>query len=311
MKLGYACINTELSNVPKTKRVTTNRSMIKRTFQSKGLPYASELALQNCKDLIKILKWNEERQIKFYRMSSSIFPWASEYELKQLPDFEQIVKALSEAGKYATKVGQRLSFHPGPFNKLAAKEERIVKNTIKDLEHHSEIFDLMGFKPGYYNKINIHVGAAYEDKQETAHRFCKNFDRLSDNLKNRLTVENDDKLSLFTTKELYCHIFRFIDMPIVFDYHHHRLHNDGLAEDEALDYAMETWGKVTPVCHLSESRKEEQKIDCMPQAHSDYVYNPVNTYGHNFDLMIEAKAKESALLKYRNILKDISFMEAL
>jgi UV DNA damage endonuclease len=119
------------SNLPKSKRITTNRGMIKRTFLEKGLPYASELALQNCKDLLKIIQWNEEHDIKFYRMSSNIFPWASEYKLEQLPDYEEITKALKEAGDYATQVNQRLTFHPGPFNKLAAKEERIVKNSYR------------------------------------------------------------------------------------------------------------------------------------------------------------------------------------
>ena len=99
MNLGYACINTALSEVPKSKRITTNRSMIKRTFQEKGLAYASELALQNCQDLLKILQWNEANNIKFYRMSSDVFPWASEYELKDLPDFDDIAYALDEAGE--------------------------------------------------------------------------------------------------------------------------------------------------------------------------------------------------------------------
>ena len=263
MKLGYACINMGFSNRPKTKRITTNRSMIKRTFLSRGIPYASELALQNCKDLLKIVQWNEKNDIKFYRISSNVFPWASEYELEQLPDYPSICEALKSVGNYVTHVGQRLSFHPGPFNKLAAKEDRIVNNTIKDLEHHSKIFDLMGLEPSYYNKINIHVGAAYDDKRDTAYRFCKNYEKLSENLRKRLTVENDDKFSLFTTKELYDSLFRFIDIPIVFDFHHHRIHNNGMGEAEAIDYAMDTWSGITPVCHLSESRRKEQGIECM------------------------------------------------
>ncbi len=302
MKLGYACINMGFSNLPKSKRITTNRGMIKRTFLEKGIPYASTLALANCKDLLKILAWNEDNNINFYRISSNLFPWASEYKLQQLPDYAEVCKVLAEVGEYANNHGHRLTFHPGPFNKLAAKEERIVLNTIKDLEHHSEIFDLMGFSPSYYNKINIHIGAAYENKRETAYRFCKNFERLSDNLKKRLTVENDDKSALFTTQELYKYMWLDIGCPIVFDYHHHALHPGSLQLDEALDYALETWNKITPVCHLSESRREEQQNDCLPQAHSDYVYTPIKTHGHDFDLMIEAKAKELALLKYRKIL---------
>ena len=96
INLGYACINMELSNAPKASRVTTNRSMIKRTFKEKGLDYASELALANCKDLIKILQWNEARGIKFFRLSSDLFPWASEYKLSDLPDFDYICNILQE-----------------------------------------------------------------------------------------------------------------------------------------------------------------------------------------------------------------------
>ena len=75
--LGYACINMGLSEQPKTRRVTTNRTMIKRTFQQRGISYASELALQNSRDLLKIIKWNYSNDINFFRMSSAMFPWAT------------------------------------------------------------------------------------------------------------------------------------------------------------------------------------------------------------------------------------------
>ena len=134
--LGYACINMGLSNQPKSKRVTTNRSMIRRTFKAKGLPYASELALQNCLDLERIIQWNQENDIKFYRMSSDILPWHSEYDLTQLPDYEQIAANLALAGQLARNYGQRLSTHPGQFNVLTSKEERVVLNAIDELDKH-------------------------------------------------------------------------------------------------------------------------------------------------------------------------------
>ena len=102
MQLGYACINMGFSSLPKSKRITTNRSMIKRTFQQKGLSYASELALENVKDLLKILQWNEQNDIKFYRMSSDIFPWMSEYEISNLPDYNDIAYHLDCVGEFAT-----------------------------------------------------------------------------------------------------------------------------------------------------------------------------------------------------------------
>ena len=92
--LGYACINMGLSGRPKSKRITTNRSMIRRTFDTRGLPYASELTLQNCLDLERIIQWNHDHGIKFYRMSSDIAPWHSEYELEDLPDFRAIAASL-------------------------------------------------------------------------------------------------------------------------------------------------------------------------------------------------------------------------
>ncbi|MEC8392351.1 MAG: UV DNA damage repair endonuclease UvsE, partial [Actinomycetota bacterium] len=140
MNLGYACINMTLSDVPKSKRITTNRSMIKKTFQSKGLPYASEIALQNVKDLIKILEWNQKNDIKFYRMSSDIFPWMSEYKFSDLPDYDDIAYHLDVAGEYAYNTQQRLTFHPGPFNVLGSPNENVVDKAIKELNSHSEIF---------------------------------------------------------------------------------------------------------------------------------------------------------------------------
>ena len=145
---GYACINMQLSNPQdygghKNDRITTNRSMIKRTFQEKGIEYASSLSLQNVLDLKKILEWNVEHGIKFFRLSSNVFPWASEYQLCDMPDYEAIWDACEAAGNYAKKHGIRLTSHPGPFNKLASPKERVFKNTKRDLEIHSELFDML------------------------------------------------------------------------------------------------------------------------------------------------------------------------
>ena len=84
MRYGYACINMELSYPRKfdkprgTKKVTMSRSMIRRTFDAKGIAYASELSLQNVRDFLPILKWNVANDSRFFRVSSNVFPWASE-----------------------------------------------------------------------------------------------------------------------------------------------------------------------------------------------------------------------------------------
>jgi UV DNA damage endonuclease len=292
--LGYACINLGFSQRPKKQRITTNRSMIKRTFQEKGLPYASELALLNSKDLLTIMKWNKENNIHFYRMSSDLIPWASEYELTQLPDYDAIAEALYEVGLYAAENNIRITTHPGPFNKLTSPKESVILNTIRDLEIHGEIFDLMCLPRTPYAKINIHVGAAYDDKPMALDNFCKNFQRLSEAVRSRLTVENDDKPSLYTTEELYNDIHKRIGIPVVFDYHHHDLHPGRLSEKEALDLALATWPvDVRPVVHYSESRSDEYgdpKIK--PQAHSDSYVRAVNKYSNLEKLYLMKKHKK-------------------
>ena len=298
--IGYACINMNLSN--SKPRVTTNRSMIKRTFTEKGLPYASELTLQNCKDLLTILKWNKSNGFDFFRMSSDIIPWASEYDICDLPDYDDIKKVLRECGDYVMNNNIRVTTHPGPFNVLTSPHPHVVENCIKDLSIHGEVFDMMGLSRTPFNKINIHIGGVYGDKDSAMKRFCENFERLPNSVKSRLTVENDDKASMYSVQDLYDGVFKVIGIPIVFDYHHHRFNDGGLSEQQALELAMSTWGNIVPVVHYSESRSKEQLDESIrPQAHSDYVYDYIDTYGHRVDIMVEAKAKELAVLKYREL----------
>lgn len=288
MSIGYACINLSLG-----KKITTNRTMVKRTFLAKGVDYVSDLVLQNVADLERIIDWNEENGIKMYRMSSEMFPWATEYEFTDLKDWNEIQKILQRCGAKATMYKQRLSFHPGPFNVLVSPKENVVLNTIKDLEVHGRIMDAMGLSKTPYNKINIHCNGVYGDKLAAMNRFCDNFEKLSNSVKSRLTIENDDKASMYSVKDLM-YIHNAIKIPIVFDYHHHTFNTGDLSEEAALGLACSTWPKgIRPATHYSES-----KIGSKPQAHSDYVERIPETYGNIVDIMVEAKQKDLAILKF-------------
>ena len=297
--LGYACINETLGS--QKPRITTNRSMIKRTFKERGVEYASELSLQNCRDLIEIIKWNHQNGINFFRMTSGLFPWYSEYKLSDMPHANRIKTLLAAAGNLATKYGQRITTHPGPFNVLPSPTDSVVQNTINELTDHAEVFDLMGLSQTPYNKINIHCNGVYGDKITAMDRFCKNFDRLPQSAQNRLTVENDDKASMYSVTDLM-YIHERIGIPIVFDYHHHKFCTGGLTEEEALKLAVSTWGDIKPVVHYSESKSlHEENNKIKPQAHSDYISEYINTYGLDVDIMIEAKKKELTLAQYKNV----------
>ena len=299
MNIGYACINSTLSG--QKPKVTTNRSMIKKTFKEKGLNYAGELGMLNAADLSKILKWNVENNIKCFRLSSEFFPWASEYNFNDLPQYHRIKTLLAGAGNYAKQNGLRLTSHPGPFNVLVSPREHVVENTITDLRIHGEIFDMLGLSRTPYNKINIHCNGVYGDKKSALDRFCKNFERLPESVQTRLTVENDDKASMYSVKDLM-YIHERIGIPIVFDYHHHKFCTGDLSEQEALELALSTWPKdITPVVHYSESKMlHEGNEKLKPQAHSDYINSLPNTYGNNVDIMLEAKAKELSILPFIN-----------
>ena len=297
MNLGYACINMTLSS--QKPKVTTNRSMIKRTFQERGVEYASELALQNVRDLFHIIKWNNENGVKLFRLSSEMFPWASEYEIESMPHYLRIKTLLEGCGHYAKQNGIRITSHPGPFNVLVSPNERVVENTITDLEIHGKIFDLLGLEKSHYNKINIHCNGVYGDKKSAMDRFCKNFERLSDSVKSRLTVENDDKASMYSVKDLM-YLHERIGIPIVFDYHHHKFCTGDLSEQEALELAISTWPKnIKPIVHYSESKAlHEENEKLKPQAHSDYINKLPELYGNDVDVMVEAKAKELSILPH-------------
>jgi UV DNA damage endonuclease len=288
MNLGYACINMTMG-----KKVTTNRAMVKRTFQTKGLDYVSELALANAKDIIKILEWNRMNGIKFFRLSSALIPWGDHIDITQLKDYKEIKSELKKAGDFAKFHNMRITSHPGPFVVLTSPKEEVVTNAIADLELHAKVFDMMGLSKTPYNKINIHCNGVYGDKQSAMNRFCKNFKRLSSSVRSRLTVENDDKATMYSVLDLM-YIHQKIGIPIVFDYHHHKFCTGGLTEEEAMKLAASTWPDgITPIVHYSEP-KEGNK----PQAHADYIKEIPDTYGVDVDIMVEAKAKELAILPF-------------
>ena len=298
MNLGYACINTGLS----ANKIMTNRTMRRKTFDANGIDYVSDLALANVKDLKTIVQWNNEMGIKLFRLSSQIFPWSDEYDITHLKDIVEINELMLEIGQIATNGGQRLTMHPGPYNCLASPTQKVVDKTIRQLNFHSYQFNMMGYVPSNYNKINIHVGGAYGDKKATLARFCDNFHLLNDDTKKRLVIENDDSPNEYSVKDLFDGIYQVIGIPITFDYFHHKFNTGGLTEEEALKMASITWPEdITQCCHYSESRRKEKLDESIrAQAHSDLIYDKINTYGLEPDIVIEAKSKELAIFNYKN-----------
>lgn len=302
--LGYCCINKTLSDPDLIKHTGNKKVLTSRTLRlaNWSIAKASQLAYDNCRDLLPILAWNEKHNIKLFRISSDVFPFADDprfgngvdtgYDITKLPDWRYILQRLSEASQFAALHGVRLTMHPGPYTCLATEADSVRFKSILTLKTHAFLADIMGQSDMV---INIHIGGTYGNKQTACDRFCSVYEGLPDNVKSKLTIENDDDDSGLSTDEIYNNISSKVGIPIVFDFHHHALYPNGLSVADAFNIAQKTWAnRGTFLTHYSESAEGKR-----PSAHSDYVNGPIplSNVSSIFDCEIEAKAKELALLR--------------
>lgn len=287
-KIGYACIDMNMEESFKTCRL--------KTFHDKGIEHIDELSFHNANTLLKTIQNNIKDGITMYRISSNLFPWFHLYELEKLPRWLEIKELYKKAGELIDNHQLRVSFHPDHFTVLGSQSQKIQEQSIKDLNHHSFILDLLGRPVNHYSKINIHVSNTKPDKKSAIKRFVENFKKLDSNTQKRLTLENDDNLNGYTVEDLY-DVYQEIGTPIVFDSLHYQCNKGSKSYEESLLMSCETWGEETPTAHHSSSKTLEVE-DARFSAHSSYIHEPFNYCGKTIDLMLEAKAKNLALKKY-------------
>lgn len=299
--LGLCCINTSLREQKPT--VYVNRTCRLDTAKEKGVSHIKKLSLQNLKDCVELVKWNEQKGIKSYRLSSDMFPHYSnpsfgshDYSLDYAKPF------LYDIGAMAYEYGQRLSMHPGQYNQIGAQSDNVFNKTVLDLSCHANILDIMEEDIDFQeNKaiICIHGGGIYGDKKKTIQRWCQNFYKLPENVRKRICIENCEKC--YNVKDCL-EISENLNIPVIFDIHHYecyeKLHPDEKKIDlhESLGKVFKTWEKrcLKPYCHISEQGKGKLGH------HSDYIsklpdcFLRINT---PFTLDVEAKMKEKAIFK--------------
>ncbi|CAG8651058.1 3082_t:CDS:2 [Ambispora gerdemannii] len=263
------------------------------TIKKKGMEYVRGLGLQNVRDLLEMVKFNEKHDIKFMRMSSQMFPFASSIEYGYSLSFAE--KELRQIGEFAAKHGHRLTTHPGQFNQLGSPNRITVEKTIRELDYHAEMLDLMALPPD--SIMVIHMGGMYENKEETLERFEQNYLALPPRIKNRLVLENDE-LS-YCVQDLLP-VCQKLSIPLVLDWHHHKLYPGTLSFEDLLAIIPEinkTWTDrgFKPKQHYSESRRGANSI-MEKRAHSDRVVQ-LPPCDPDMDLMIEAKDKEQAVFQ--------------
>jgi UV DNA damage endonuclease len=273
-----------------------------------GQKWIESLGLANARDIIKMVRWNHKYGIKFMRLSSEMFPFAShkEYGYKLAPF---AAETLAEAGKVIGELGHRVTTHPGQFTQLGSPRKQVIDNSIRDLEYHDEMLSLLNLPPQQDRDavIILHMGGMFGSKEETLARFRENYAKLSSSIKNRLVLENDDMA--WSVHDLLP-ICQELNIPLVLDFHHHNIVFDASKLREGTKDIMElfpvirdTWTRkgITQKMHYSEPtfsaitpmqrRKHSPRVMTLPPCPND------------MDLMIEAKDKEQAVFELMRVFK--------
>ncbi|KAK2616948.1 UV-damage endonuclease [Conoideocrella luteorostrata] len=331
-RLGYACLNTYLrtANPPvfssRTCRIssiidhrypltdptqpehpTKNRpDKTKQPDIARGLKFVQDLGLSNVRDIVKMLRWNDKYGIKFMRLSSEMFPFASHEEYGY--DLGFAADVLAAAGKVASELGHRVTTHPGQFTQIGSPRKEVVAASVRDLAYHDEMLSLLRLSDQLDRDavMILHMGGTYGDKPATLNRFRENYSKLSPGVKKRLVLENDDVS--WSVHDLLP-ICEELNIPLVLDFHHHNIVFDPSVREGTLDIIglydriKATWTrkKITQKMHYSEStaaaitprdrRKHSARVRTMPPCAND------------MDLMIEAKDKEQAVFELMRTFK--------
>lgn len=286
MRIGYPCIN-------RTIDCTANSTFRLKSYSETRL---KDSIKNNLLCLRKILQFNLEHRLLFFRISSDLVPFASHpinkfnWQTYFQEDFEEI-------GAFIIKNRMRISMHPDQFTLINSIKEEIFERSKKELIYHAEILDLMELDKSA--KIQIHVGGAYGDKQKSIERFIERFDELDDSVVQRLVIENDDKL--YDLNDCL-KINAEIHIPILFDNFHNKLHNSATpTKHESFKLAMKTWNEKTdglPMVDYS-----SKKDNGSPRQHAetinieDFDLFLKQTMPFDFDVMLEIKDKEKSAIK--------------
>ena len=233
-----------------------------------------------------------------YRISSDLFPLITyapaNIDLSDLPQYTDIVKKIQNIKLTIQDTGIRISVHPSEYIVLASTNQDAVERSITELNFYSSFLDRIGCTADYNSPMNLHINNRQGSNDEVVDRFIKNFNRLDDNCRNRLVIENDDKLNCWSVKQLLEDFHPKTNIPITFDYLHHACHPDGLSEQDALEQCYMTWGSYRPLFHYSENIPDHPN----PRKHADYASKSFNTYGLDFDVDMELKMKDKAIAQY-------------
>ena len=227
--------------------------------------YLSDVARSNAIALAHAVERCAELGIGAFRINSQVLPLAthpaSGYTIDDLDQGDVIRRAFAAAGELARLRDVRLSFHPDQFVVLNSEREDVVRAAVRELEYQGALAELVGA-----DVLCLHVGGVTGGVDAALDRFERGLEQVSGRVRERLAVENDDRL--FAVREI-ARLFERTGLPLIYDVHHHRCHPDGLSVDDATQVMVATWGAREPYAHLSSPRDGWDAAN--PRPHSAYV----------------------------------------
>lgn len=288
IRLGYACVNLSLGKQGSSSRTCRLRNAARTRLES--------LTRANLGGLFNILHWNASQRIRFFRISSGIVPLAS-HPKAQWSWKKTLAQELADIGHFIKSGDIRVSMHPGQYVVLNSPNRSVAEAAKAELSYHADFLDQLGLGPRH--KIILHVGGLYGDRDASIQRFSEEFGALPRNVRPRLVLENDERS--YGSEEVLS-LCEALGIPMVFDYLHHTALTGHLPERKFLRDVCESWSTADgePEFHYSTQRPSSRR-----GSHADMVdlqdflrflkVMPSN----NVDLMLEAKAKDLALLRLR------------
>jgi UV DNA damage endonuclease len=294
--LGLCCINNTLRKNKKSE-IFCSRTCTRARF---SVEKAQQLATQNAKDIIPILEYNRQHNIRHFRLSSDLLPHFTDSETERY-SMDFLDEHLQRAGEFARQHNQRIDMHPGQFCVVGAKQQAIFDKTVEDLVMHATILDKMGIDDS--GILCVHGGGTYGDRESAKRRWIDNFDDLPRCVKQRICIENCEKS--YSVRDCL-DIAQACKIPVILDSHHYNCwnhyHPDSVQEEveDMMPEIIATWQNrqcTVPVMHVSE-QKDNSPIGShhdFVQTIPSYMLGVPEKYDTDLSIEVEAKAKEAAV----------------
>lgn len=300
VRLGYVAMTLNLENCSPSGTVTV------KTFSSLSntearLHRLKKLTRDNLKNTLRILRYNKALNISVYRFTSKLVPLATYPLVEDWNYTEDFSEEFIQIGDFVKENGFRVSAHPDHYTLINSSSEKVLEDSIRDLDYHVKLYEAMGLED-YKYKLVMHIGGVYKNKELSIERFKENFIKLPDRIKRRLILENDDKA--YTAKDVL-EICKALNVPMVLDVHHHNCVNNREPLEDMLHDIFKTWSGeyFPPKIHFSSPKSVKEfrsHADDIEPGEFEKFLKTAKKLDMDFDVMIEAKNKDNALFNLSN-----------